>query len=38
MIGYWKLRGFFHAYVKGRKIGSFPTPEEAQAAINKEVA
>ena len=35
MTGYWKVRGFFHAYVKGRKIGAFATPEQAQTAIEK---
>jgi hypothetical protein len=38
MTGYWKVRGFFHAYVSGRMIGSFATPEQAQEAIDREVA
>lgn len=32
--GYWLHRGFFRAYVNGRFIGAFATPEEAQSALN----
>lgn len=33
MTGYWKQRGFFTAYVAGKVIGRFPTPEQALQAI-----
>lgn len=35
LTGYHKLRGFFRAYRKGKFLGSFPTPEQAQAAIDE---
>jgi len=35
MTGYWKKRGFFDAYVRGRWIGRFADPDDAQRAIEE---
>lgn len=35
MTGYWLHRGFFSTYFAGKMIGRYPTPEQAQAAIDK---
>jgi hypothetical protein len=35
MTGYWKRRGFFDAYVRGRWIGRFADPDDAQKAIDR---
>ena len=34
--GYWKNRGFFSTYYKGKLIGRYPTPEQAEAALREE--